>query len=203
MKKLTFSLIAAVAVLALGAVRASATYIGIGEIDTNETHNADRWSNATGSAAGTTVTLHPGAASTVFGSGSLIAANDLAFTEPASLPLTTGAVTDDFYFDHGAIEFVLTDITSVSVNATFLDISGTGYWEEAGYTNTSGTFAYSGNDTSGHYGHTQSSASETFDVTPPPPTPEPSSLVLLGTGLLGAAFLLFRRNRAAHGGSIV
>jgi hypothetical protein len=30
-------------------------------------------------------------------------------------------------------------------------------------------------------------------------TPEPSSLVLLGTGLLGAAFLLFRRNRARAG----
>jgi hypothetical protein len=29
--------------------------------------------------------------------------------------------------------------------------------------------------------------------------PEPSSLVLLGTGLLGAAFLLFRRNRARAG----
>jgi hypothetical protein len=40
-----------------------------------------------------------------------------------------------------------------------------------------------------------------FDV-PPPIIPEPSSFVLLGTGLLGAAFLLYRRNRTLQSGSI-
>jgi len=40
-----------------------------------------------------------------------------------------------------------------------------------------------------------------FDV-PPAGAPEPSSLVLLGSGLLGAAFLLFRRNnRPANRGT--
>jgi hypothetical protein len=44
----------------------------------------------------------------------------------------------------------------------------------------------------------QNSNNNLSDISLPPTlVPEPSSLVLLGSGLLGAAFLLFRRNRAA------
>lgn len=67
---------------------------------------------------------------------------------------------------------------------TFTDLNGTYISGPAeislGFTNT-GSTNYSG----------------TFEVPPPPKVPEPSSLVLLGSGLLGAAFFLFRRKRSA------
>lgn len=67
---------------------------------------------------------------------------------------------------------------------TFSDQNGTYITGPAeislGFTNT-GSANYSG----------------TLEVPPPPTVPEPSSLVLLGSGLLGAAFFLFRRKRSA------
>lgn len=89
----------------------------------------------------------------------------------------------------------------------FTLISGT--WTSSASTNLSfvglGTFS----DTLGNYisgpaeislGFTNTGStnySGTFEVPPPPKVPEPSSLVLLGSGLLGAAFFLFRRKRSA------
>lgn len=88
------------------------------------------------------------------------------------------------------VTFTLTSIpTIVSNTATFLNITGTGTFAETNYSSVTGTFSL----TSTVNGIT----SFTFDGTVPALTPEPSSLLLLGTGLLGAATLVMRRRKLA------
>jgi hypothetical protein len=85
-------------------------------------------------------------------------------------------------------------------NGTFLELTGPGYFTLAGYAVTNGMFSFIATDITGNAGATgTSSAGETFESLASTAAPEPSSLVLLGTGLLGAAFMLFRRNRARAG----
>lgn len=97
--------------------------------------------------------------------------------------------------------FVVTSVTSDTVSSgpmpveTTLDATGTGTFTMSGFVNGIGlaTFVDTSQSLDGVNELTTFSAST--DVVAP--TPEPGSLLLLGTGFLGSAGLLLRRRRNA------
>ena len=89
-----------------------------------------------------------------------------------------------------------TVVPGTTTTVSNLNIQGLGYFTETGTTNydqTNGTFNL--NSQSGI--NPTISFSDTSFATPASVTPEPSSLVLLGSGLVSAAGMLVRRRRVA------
>jgi hypothetical protein len=80
--------------------------------------------------------------------------------------------------------------------SAFLDFSGTGTLTLTGYDSTPGTFSFSSTDSGSNFGASGSSTYG-FDITATPTsdTPEPGSLVFLGTGLLGMAGFAYRKSK--------
>ena len=129
------------------------------------------------------------------GTGSLALASGPVSLDGGVYPVTlnlTSAAGDVLFATSGA-DAVTFKIQSLSFATDLgdLDVTGTGLFTETGYAPTEGTFDLS---------TSKSGASITFDADASANvTPEPSSLVLLGSGLLGLAFLAFRKARASSG----
>ena len=98
---------------------------------------------------------------------------------------TEGGITFNFFMtDYNAQ--LLTNVTGCT-NATCLDITGNGFFTATGYTDTPGSFTFTTQETAGQ---TSTSFSASAIAAP---TPEPASLALVGSGILGLAGLARRR----------
>jgi hypothetical protein len=131
-----------------------------------------------------------GAYATVLGASpatnpATIDSTTFSFATPDVLVFTVGTGTATFTAT-GPIDLVLD-------TGEFLLFSGTGTLTLNGYDTTKGTFSFSSTDSSDNFG-TSGSSTYGFDVTATP-TPEPGSLVLLGTGLFGMAVFAYRKSK--------
>lgn len=132
-----------------------------------------------------------GTLSSLFAAGDTSAAsvtmNDFSFGAGFVNPTQVFTVTNN----GTTVTLTLTSITSSGIDAYGnLSIMGKGVLSETGYDSTVGDFALTS-----QFGST--GATVTFSASAVAPTPEPNTLMLLGTGLVSSAGMLYRRRKQA------
>jgi len=109
---------------------------------------------------------------------------------PALTPLEVMTTSEaGITFDYFMTNYNASTVTNVPgcLNATCLSFTGMGFFTATGFDQTPGTFTFTTQETNGQTSTTFSASAISS------PIPEPASLALVGSGLLGAVGLIRRR----------
>ena len=141
-----------------------------------------------GTPGGVLVTQATGSLAALTGSMGTI--RDFSFAGAGSTNFPNLSVPLVNFQSLGGLTFTLTSIAiqGAQTNST-LSLLGQGILSMAGYTNTTGSFVFTGNGAGGTFSFSSSQAGAQV--------PEPASLALLGGGLLVCAAVLGRRRRTS------
>jgi len=145
--------------------------------------------------SGNAVSIFPGFSGALpFAPGFQTVLSRLGTPNVLALQSTEAGVTVDFFMTDYTTSYFTSGMSSCLV-AECLTVTGDGFFTETGFTSSPGIFTFTTQETADEMALVGVTAPTTFSASGIAQTPEPSSLVLMGTGILGLAGVARRKLR--------